>query len=84
MKFNIGLRSPTTFVAMIALLLLRARIDNDAAEQTHGLLQTDLEFGFRLTFLALLGSTFLNVYYFLEQRKQFPLRPGTTCGPTLR
>lgn len=57
-------------VAMIILLLLRARIDSEAAEQTRGLLQPDFEFGFWLAFMALLSSAILNVYFFLEQRKQ--------------
>ena len=60
----------TAFAAMIVLLFLRTRIDSDAAEQTHGLLQPDFEFGFWLAFLALLASTILNGYYFFEQRRQ--------------
>jgi len=69
----------TAFVAIIVLLFLRARIDGDAAEQTRGLLQPDFEFGFWLTFLALLSATILNIYFFLEQRRQ--VLAGTPAGP---
>ena len=62
----------TALVAMIVLLLLRVRIDNNAAEQTRGLLQPDFEFGFWLAFLGLLSAAILNVYFFLEQRRQSP------------
>lgn len=62
----------TALVAMIVLLLLRARIDNNAAEQTHGLLQPDFEFGFWLAFLGLLSAAILNIYFFLEQRRHPP------------
>ncbi len=62
----------TALVATIVLLLLKARIDGDAAEQTQGLLQPDFEFGFWLAFLALLSAAILNVYFFLDQRKQSP------------
>ena len=68
----------TALAAMIVLLLLRARIDNDAAEQTRGLLQPDFEFGFWLAFLGLLSAAILNIYFFLEQRRRLTVssEPG--------
>jgi hypothetical protein len=60
----------TSVLAIILLLMLRANIDNDAAEQTHGLLQPEFKFGFWLAFLALLASSILNIYGLLEQRRQ--------------
>ena len=66
-------------VAIIVLLMLRVNIDNDAAEQTHGLLQPEFEFGFWLAFLALIASSILNIYGLLEQRRQ--ASGGASPGP---
>lgn len=59
-----------SLVAIIIMLMLRVNIDNDAAEQTHGLVQPQFEFGFWLAFLALLASSILNISGLLEQRRQ--------------
>jgi uncharacterized membrane protein len=55
---------------ILALLLLKMKIDNDVLREGEGVLQVEYGIGFYLAFLVFLCAAALNVFLFLDAKKQ--------------